>query len=132
MKITKASIPDVLLIEPTRFGDNRGYFKEIFRENLLADAGVKVSFVQDNVSKSSRNVLRGLHYQLTKPQAKLVGVITGEVLDVAVDVRRNSPTFGKHVTCNLSEENGRMMYIPEGFAHGFVVLSETCHFPCSW
>src|SRR5690606_20737623 len=102
----------------------RGYFLETFRTSWLMDAGINTSFVQDNISRSKKGSLRGLHYQLTNPQAKLVMVTKGEVLDVAVDVRKNSPTFGKHVTCLLSEENRRVMYIPEGFAHGFQVISE--------
>lgn len=129
MKIIPTEVPDVILIEPKVFSDERGFFMETFREDWLAKIGIKHSFVQDNHSKSSKGVLRGLHFQ--KPpfeQAKLVRVISGEVLDVAIDLRRGSPTFGKVVAQILSEKNKRMMYVPKGFAHGFCVISETCEF----
>jgi len=124
------SIPDVLLIEPTVHGDNRGYFMESFRQNLLNDfLGYQVNFVQDNESKSLKGVLRGLHYQLPpSAQAKLVRVIEGRVLDVAVDIRQSSPTFGQYVSKELSSDNRHQLFIPRGFAHGFVVLSESAVF----
>jgi len=124
------SIPDVLMIEPTVHGDSRGYFMESFRQNLLDDfLGYEVNFVQDNESKSSKGVLRGLHYQLPpSAQAKLVRVIEGKVLDVAVDIRQSSPTFGHYVSKELSSENRHQLFIPRGFAHGFVVLSESAVF----
>jgi len=124
------SIPDVLLIEPTVHGDSRGYFMESFRQDLLDDfLGYEVNFVQDNESKSSKGVLRGLHYQLPpSAQAKLVRVIEGKVLDVAVDIRQSSPTFGQYVSKELSSDNRRQLFIPRGFAHGFVVLSESAVF----
>jgi len=124
------SIPDVLLIEPTVHGDSRGYFMESFRQDLLDDfLGYEVNFVQDNESKSSKGVLRGLHYQLPpSDQAKLVRVIEGKVLDVAVDIRQSSPTFGQYVSKELSSDNRRQLFIPRGFAHGFVVLSESAVF----
>jgi dTDP-4-dehydrorhamnose 3,5-epimerase len=127
MKFIPQSIPDVLLIEPIVHGDERGYFVETFRQDMLDQKlGYKVNFIQDNESKSiSRGVLRGLHYQLPPfTQRKLVRVIKGNVLDVAVDIRRNSPTFGMHVTVELSEQNKRQLFLPRGFAHGFAVLSE--------
>jgi len=124
------SIPDVLLIEPTVHGDNRGYFMESFRQNLLNDfLGYQVNFVQDNESKSLKGVLRCLHYQLPpSAQAKLVRVIEGRVLDVAVDIRQSSPTFGQYVSKELSSDNRHQLFIPRGFAHGFVVLSESAVF----
>lgn len=129
MNVVATSIPDVLIIEPKVFGDERGFFFESFNERQFADAaGRQAAFVQDNHSRSQRGVLRGLHYQLTNPQGKLVRVVSGEVLDVAVDIRRRSPTFGQWVSVLLSEENKRQLWIPEGFAHGFVVLSETADF----
>lgn len=129
MKITPTAIPDVLIIEPTVFGDERGFFFESFNKRVLAEAaGIHAEFVQDNHSKSARNVLRGLHYQIKQPQGKLGRVISGEVFDVAVDIRRSSPTFGKWVGMHLSAENKRMAWVPEGFAHGFVVLSEVAEF----
>ena len=127
MKFITQAIPDVLLIEPVIHSDERGYFVETFKQKLLDEAlGYKVNFVQDNESKStSKGVLRGLHFQLPPfTQNKLVRVIEGEVLDVAVDIRRNSPTFGKHVAVELSEKNKKQLFIPQGFAHGFVVLSK--------
>jgi len=126
MNFIRTAIPDVLVIEPTVHGDDRGYFVETFRQDKLeAFLGFKVNFCQDNESKSSYGVLRGLHYQLdSAAQTKLVRVIKGRVLDVAVDIRKDSPTFGKHVAVELSEENKRQMFVPRGFAHGFVVLED--------
>ena len=127
MKFSPQTIPDVLLIEPVIHRDERGYFVETFKQKLLDEAlGYQVNFIQDNESKSiSKGVLRGLHYQLPPyTQNKLVRVIKGEVLDVAVDIRRDSPTFGKHVSVELSEKNKRQLFVPQGFAHGFIVLSE--------
>lgn len=130
MKVTPLAIPDVLLIEPQVFGDDRGFFYESFNQKTFNEAvGREVQFVQDNHSKSAKNVLRGLHYQLPpKAQGKLVRVIAGEVFDVAVDIRQGSPTFGRWVGEVLSGENKRQMWIPEGFAHGFLVLSESAEF----
>lgn len=130
MTFTRTAIPDVILIDPLVHGDERGYFVETFRaDKLEAFLGFSVPFCQDNESKSSYGVLRGLHYQLPPfSQTKLVRVIEGEVLDVAVDIRKGSPTFGAHVAVRLSGENKRQLFIPRGFAHGFVVLSETCTF----
>ena len=127
MNFLPQTIPDVLLIEPVIHNDERGYFFETFKQKLLDEAlGYQVNFIQDNESKSTtKGVLRGLHYQLPPfTQNKLVRVIKGEVLDVAVDIRRNSPTFGKHVSVVLSEKNKKQLFIPGGFAHGFIVLSE--------
>ena len=127
MKFIVQKIPDVLLIEPVIHSDERGYFVETFKQKLLDEAlGYKVNFIQDNESKStSKGVLRGLHFQSPPfSQNKLVRVIKGEVLDVAVDIRRNSPTFGKHVSVELSEKNKKQLFVPRGFAHGFIVLSE--------
>ena len=130
MKITKLTIPEVLLIEPVIFQDNRGFFFESFNLTKFQEAtSLDVIFVQDNHSKSTQGILRGLHYQLPPhAQGKLVRVIQGEVLDVAVDLRRSSPTFGKSVAEILSSENKKQMWIPEGFAHGFLTLSETSEF----
>ena len=130
MKVTPLSIPDVLLIEPQVFGDDRGFFYESFNQNKFEAAlGHKIHFVQDNHSKSVKGVLRGLHYQLTpKAQGKLVRVIQGEVFDVAVDIRRSSPTFGKWAGEIISSENKKQLWIPEGFAHGFLTLSDTAEF----
>ena len=128
MEVIPTEIPDVLLIEPKIFGDSRGYFYETYHRDRYRDGRVRVDFVQDNLSYSQRNVLRGLHYQWPQPQAKLVQVLEGEVLDVAVDIRRGSPTFGKSVCQNLSSENKKQLFIPEGFAHGFLVISETALF----
>lgn len=123
------AIPDLLIIEPVIFQDNRGYFFESFNRRKFAELiGRDVDFVQDNHSLSTKNVLRGLHYQIQHPQAKLVRVVRGAVLDVTVDIRRSSPTFGQHVALKLSAENKRMLWIPEGFAHGFVVLSDTAEY----
>lgn len=130
MNIIKTEIPDVLIIEPKVFGDDRGFFFESFSQKAFEDAvGRKVNFVQDNHSKSTQGVLRGLHYQLEPhAQGKLVRCVVGEVFDVAVDIRKSSPTFGKWVGVNLSAENKRQLWIPEGFAHGFLVLSEVAEF----
>ena len=130
MKFTPQSIPEVILIEPTVHGDDRGYFVETFRQDLFEKAaGYKVNFIQDNESKSTKGVLRGLHYQLPPyTQAKLVRVIEGSVLDVAVDIRKSSPTFGQHVSVELTGENKHQLFIPHGFAHGFVVLSDSATF----
>lgn len=129
MKATPLAIPDVVLIEPKVFGDDRGFFFESFNQaKFEAAIGKKVNFVQDNHSRSARNVLRGLHYQIRQPQGKLVRVVQGEVFDVAVDLRKSSPTFGHWVGEILSAENKRQLWVPEGFAHGFVVLSETAEF----
>lgn len=129
MKAIATSIPDVLIIEPRVFGDERGFFFESFnRQQFTELIGREVYFCQDNHSRSAKNVLRGLHYQIQNPQGKLVRVVQGAVLDVAVDIRKSSPTFGQHVTCELSAENKRMMWVPEGFAHGFLVLTESADF----
>ena len=129
MKATPTRIPDVLLIEPKVFGDDRGFFFESFNRRAFHEAtGLNVDFVQDNHSKSARNVLRGLHYQLAQPQGKLVRVTQGEVFDVAVDIRKGSPTYGQWVGEILSAENKKQLWIPAGLAHGFVVLSETAEF----
>lgn len=130
MTFTRTAIPDVIIIDPKVHGDARGYFVETFRADKLNDfLGFTIPFCQDNESKSSYGVLRGLHYQLPPhAQTKLVRVIEGEVLDVAVDIRKGSPTFGQHVAVRLSGENKRQLLIPRGFAHGFVVLSQTCTF----
>jgi len=129
MNIIPTSLSDVLLIEPKVFGDERGFFFESFNQRVLAEqAGITAHFVQDNHSRSAKNVLRGLHYQIRQPQGKLVRVVAGEVFDVAVDVRKSSPTFGKWAGFNLSAENKRMAWIPPGFAHGFVVLSDYAEF----
>ena len=126
MTFTRTEIPDVVVIEPTVHGDSRGYFVETFRQDKLEEfLGYKINFCQDNESKSSKGVLRGLHYQLPPhAQTKLVRVIQGRVLDVAVDIRRNSPTFGKYVAVLLSAENKKQLLVPRGFAHGFVVLED--------
>lgn len=129
MQIQKTDIPDVMIIEPKVFGDDRGFFFESFNERRFAElTGTSPHFVQDNHSRSARNVLRGLHYQIRQPQGKLVRVMSGEVFDVAVDMRRSSPTFGRWVGVTLSAENKRQLWIPEGFAHGFVVTSESAEF----
>jgi dTDP-4-dehydrorhamnose 3,5-epimerase len=130
MKFTPLAIPDIILVEPNLHGDDRGYFVETFRQDLFNDAvGSMVNFVQDNESKSSKGVLRGLHYQVSPfSQSKLVKVIEGSVLDVALDIRRSSPTFGHHVAIELSSANKKQLFIPRGFAHGFVVLSDTATF----
>jgi dTDP-4-dehydrorhamnose 3,5-epimerase len=129
LKAITTSIPDLLIIEPKVFGDDRGFFFESFNRRKFAElTGRDVDFVQDNHSRSAKNVLRGLHYQIQHPQGKLVRAVQGTVLDVVVDIRKSSPTFGQHVSLELSAENKRMLWIPEGFAHGFVVLSETAEF----
>jgi dTDP-4-dehydrorhamnose 3,5-epimerase len=129
MKATPTAIADVLLIEPKVFGDARGFFFESYNERAFAQAtGLNVRFVQDNHSKSGQGVLRGLHYQIENPQGKLVRVVSGEVFDVAVDLRRASPTFGRWVGQTLSAENKAQLWVPAGFAHGFVVLSESAEF----
>ena len=130
MKFTSQSIPDVVLIEPTVHGDNRGYFIETFRQDLFEEAvGYQVNFIQDNESKSTKGVLRGLHYQLPPyAQAKLVRVIEGSALDVVVDIRKSSPTFGQSVAIELTADNKHQLFIPHGFAHGFVVLSDSAIF----
>lgn len=128
MKVTKLSLPGVLLLEPQVFEDERGFFMETYNAQRYSQYDLPEKFVQDNHSKSVHNTLRGLHYQLNNPQGKLVRVIQGEVFDVAVDVRKKSPTFGEWVGIHLSGENKKQLYIPEGFAHGFCVLSETAEF----
>ncbi|MGR8941401.1 MAG: dTDP-4-dehydrorhamnose 3,5-epimerase [Gammaproteobacteria bacterium] len=129
MKVTPLAIPDVILLEPTVFGDERGFFFESFNQHRFEEiVGRKVNFVQDNHSRSAKNVLRGLHYQIRQPQGKLVRVVVGEVFDVAVDIRKSSPTFGQWVGEILSAENKKQLWIPEGFAHGFVVLSNFAEF----
>jgi len=124
MKFTPTKIPEVLIIEPNVFGDQRGYFMEVYQAQVYADAGIDANFMQDNQSGSRRNTLRGLHYQIRHPQAKLVRVISGEVFDVAVDLRRSSPTLGQWVGAYLSAENRRQIWIPIGFAHGIYFLSD--------
>jgi dTDP-4-dehydrorhamnose 3,5-epimerase len=130
MEFIRQSIPEVVLIKPQIFGDERGYFVETFRQDLFEkETGCKVDFCQDNESKSSKGVLRGLHFQLPPfAQSKLVRVIEGSVLDVAVDIRKGSPTFGEYVTAELTAENKHQLFVPRGFAHGFVVLSDTAIF----
>lgn len=122
---TKTSLPDVILLEPAVFADRRGYFMELHHRDKYAQCGIADPFVQDNMSFSQKGVLRGLHYQLRFPQGKLISVLSGEIFDVAVDIRRNSPTFGEFVSAVLSAENHRQLYVPPGFAHGFCVTSET-------
>ena len=128
VKITPTRIPDVLLIEPDVFGDARGFFMESWHAQKFAAQGLDVSFVQDNHSRSGQGVLRGLHYQLEQPQGKLVSVVCGSVFDVAVDIRKGSPSFGQWVGAELSGDNQRQFYVPAGFAHGFCVLSESADF----
>lgn len=128
MKVHQTSIPEVICIEPRVFGDDRGFFMETWRNSWLEELGIRHEFVQDNHSKSSRGTLRGLHYQIKQPQGKLVRVVSGEVFDVAVDMRENSPTFGRWVGEFLSSENKKMLWVPPGFAHGFLVTSETAEF----
>ena len=129
MKVISTSIPEVLIIEPTVYGDERGFFFESFNQSKFEQAiGRKVNFVQDNHSKSAKNVLRGLHYQIQQAQGKLVRVVQGEVFDVVVDIRKSSSTFGQWVGQILSAENKKQLWVPEGFAHGFVVLSDTAEF----
>ena len=129
MQVVQTAIPDVLILEPKVFGDDRGFFLESFNQQTFEDlTGIKANFVQDNHSKSAANVLRGLHYQIEQAQGKLVRVTSGEVFDVAVDIRRQSATFGKWVGVLLSAENKRQIWIPQGFAHGFVVLKDDAEF----
>ena len=129
MKAIQTAIPEVLLIEPKVFGDARGFFFESFNQQAFdAASGLQLRFVQDNHSRSARGVLRGLHYQLQQPQGKLVRVVRGAVFDVAVDIRRSSPNFGRWVGFELSEDNQRQLWVPPGFAHGFVVLSDSADF----
>jgi dTDP-4-dehydrorhamnose 3,5-epimerase len=128
MRIEPTALPDVLLVEPRVFEDPRGFFYESWNRRAFARAGIDAEFVQDNHSRSQRGVLRGLHYQVEHAQGKLVRVTVGEVFDVAVDLRRSSPTFGRHVAMELSEANRRMLFIPPGFAHGFLVVSEVAEF----
>jgi dTDP-4-dehydrorhamnose 3,5-epimerase len=129
MQVHKTDLPEVLIIEPRVFGDDRGFFYESFNQRRFQElTGLQSEFVQDNHSRSAKNVLRGLHYQIRQPQGKLVRVVAGEVFDVAVDMRRASKTFGKWTGVVLSAENKRQMWIPEGYAHGFLVLSESAEF----
>ena len=127
MKKIETNLAGVLLIEPRVFGDDRGFFLETYNERTFADLGIRERFVQDNHSYSTKHVIRGLHYQLGRSQGKLVRAVTGEVLDVALDLRRSSPTFAKWQSFTLSGENMRMLWIPSGFAHGFRVVSESAH-----
>lgn len=133
MQITQTNIPDVLLLKPEVYRDERGFFLETYREDYLKDQGVDVHFVQDNLSQSQQNTVRGLHYQIEQQQDKLLMVMQGKILDVAVDLRQGSPTFGEYVAMELSSENKHQMYIPKGFAHGFSVLSEKAlvYYKCS-
>ena len=129
MKVHVTNIPDVFVLEPQVFGDDRGFFLESWNQKTLkSQAGIDEIFVQDNHSKSSKGVLRGLHYQLEQPQGKLVRVVTGRVLDVAVDIRRSSPTFGQHFSIELNDQNHFQLWVPPGMAHGFLVLSDTADF----
>jgi dTDP-4-dehydrorhamnose 3,5-epimerase len=129
MNVIPTEIPEVLIIEPRVFQDDRGFFYESFNQKQFQEkTGIITEFVQDNHSRSGKNVLRGLHYQIQQPQGKLVRVVKGEVLDVAVDIRKSSPTFGKWVSCLLTEENKRLFWVPPKFAHGFLVLSDTADF----
>lgn len=133
MKISETELPGVLLLEPKRFGDDRGFFMELFHEKRYAEAGIPGPFVQDNFSRSARGILRGLHFQQPQAQGKLVQVFAGAVYDVAVDIRRGSPTFGRWVGVELSADNRRQLWVPPGFAHGFCVLSESAdfHYKCT-
>ena len=129
LKVTPTSLPEVLVLEPKVFGDDRGFFYESFNQKSFCEvSGLDVNFVQDNHSCSAKHVLRGLHYQIQNPQGKLVRVVAGEVFDVAVDIRKSSPNFGKWVGIKLSAENKKQLWVPEGFAHGFVVLSDCAEF----
>src|SRR3984893_12639863 len=128
MNVIETAIPGVLVVEPKVIGDVRGFFVELYGADRYAVSGIAHRFVQDNLSRSTQGVLRGLHFQNPRPQGKLVTVLRGSVLDVAVDVRVGSPTFGRHVKVELSEENRRQLWVPRGFAHGFVVRSETADF----
>ncbi len=133
MKISETELPGVLLLEPKRFGDDRGFFMELFHEKRYAEAGIPGPFVQDNFSRSAKGILRGLHFQQPHAQGKLVQVFAGAVYDVAVDIRRGSPTFGRWVGVELSADNRRQLWVPPGFAHGFCVLSESAdfHYKCT-
>jgi dTDP-4-dehydrorhamnose 3,5-epimerase len=133
MRIVETKLDGVVIVEPDVFGDNRGFFMELYNRKRYADLGIVTEFVQDNVSLSAKGILRGLHYQLRRPQAKLVHVLKGKVSDVAVDIRVGSPTFGQWVGEILSDENKRQMFVPEGFAHGFCVISDSVlfHYKCS-
>lgn len=128
MKVIDTDIPDVKIIEPRVFGDQRGFFTETWNARAFVEAGLDLAFVQDNHSRSARGVLRGLHYQIRQPQGKLVRVATGAVYDVAVDLRRSSPTFGRSIGVELSETNHRMLWVPPGFAHGFLALADGTDF----
>jgi dTDP-4-dehydrorhamnose 3,5-epimerase len=128
MNVIETAIPGVLIVEPQSMGDARGFFMELYQADRYAGSGIAPRFVQDNLSRSAQGVLRGLHFQNPKPQGKLVTVLRGAVLDVAVDVRAGSPTFGRHVAVELSEDSRRQLWVPRGFAHGFVVRSETVDF----
>ncbi|MET0380042.1 MAG: dTDP-4-dehydrorhamnose 3,5-epimerase [Spongiibacteraceae bacterium] len=128
MNVITTDLPGVLILEPKVFGDSRGFFFESFQQQRYRDIGIELDFVQDNHSRSAQGVLRGLHFQIKKPQGKLVRVSRGEVLDVAADVNPASPTFGRHVAVLLSEDNHRQLWVPPGYAHGFVVLSESADF----
>lgn len=128
MKVLATALAEIRIIEPRVFSDSRGFLFESHSRRVLAAAGIDAEFVQENHSRSAQHVLRGLHYQVRQPQGKLVRVVSGEVLDVSVDIRRGSPTFGKHVTCVLSADNRRIVWIPPGFAHGFVVRSPHAEF----
>ncbi|MGM0547282.1 MAG: dTDP-4-dehydrorhamnose 3,5-epimerase [Bacteroidota bacterium] len=133
MEIVETKIPDVLLLKPNIYRDDRGFFLETYREEHLQDKNIDVHFVQDNLSKSQKNTVRGLHYQIEQQQDKLLMVMQGTILDVAVDLRKDSPTFGQHVATKLSDENKHQMFIPKGFAHGFSVLSDEAlvYYKCS-
>jgi len=133
VKISETELPGVLLLEPKRFGDDRGFFMELFQEKRYAEAGIPGPFVQDNFSRSAKGILRGLHFQQPHAQGKLVQVFAGAVYDVAVDIRRGSPTFGRWVGMELSADNRRQLWVPAGFAHGFCVLSESAdfHYKCT-
>jgi dTDP-4-dehydrorhamnose 3,5-epimerase len=128
MIVTKTAIPGVLIIEPKIFGDSRGFFTELFQSDRYAENGIRRRFFQDNLSRSVKGTLRGLHFQNPKPQGKLVTILRGSALDVAVDVRVGSPTFGQHVTVELNDENRRQFWVPPGFAHGFIVQSDSADF----
>jgi dTDP-4-dehydrorhamnose 3,5-epimerase len=129
MNVISTAIPDLLILEPRVFGDERGFFLESYNHDVFNDVtGLNIDFVQDNHSRSAKNVLRGLHYQIQKPQGKLVRVVRGSVFDVAVDIRKSSPTFGQWVGVELTEQNHRQFWVPAGFAHGFVVLSDSADF----
>ncbi len=130
MKVTPTELPEVLLVEPRVFRDDRGYFFESFQADRYAQQGMTLDFVQDNVSRSCQDTLRGLHYQLEKPQGKLVWITHGKIMDVIADIRQGSPTFGRSITLILDAENPQQIYIPPGFAHGFCVLSEFADFYC--